>query len=552
MTSCLRTYCSGLRCSLWLSLLIMFLLIISANSQTPAGKSEWRIKYVSADHVYLDGGRLSGLAVGDTLAVRSDSLRLARLAVVFIADYSASCKILEQTTSLNPGDVVIRISPARPKETAAAAEDTLQTQKPPQAPQKRQPVRKPVKKRDVTRLSGSVSAQGYFLIDDSDAGLDFLQPTLRVRLRVRNLWDKGYELRLRTRSRYNQRSRSYSNDVPESEWRNRLYEASFVMNQGERRFNFALGRIIPTALSGVGYLDGMQLQLNMTRKFSAGVLGGTRPDLRTSGFSSNIRKFGGYLKLEGGSPAALWSQATLGLSGEYNGNTVSREFLAWNSRISSDRWAIFHSAEVDVNRDWRKEKAGSSTSWSGGYLSGRYTIRRSLTLGIIADTRKNYWTYEIRSLADSLFDDALRRGLRFYVNLRGLSNTHLNINIGQRKRDGDSRGTSSLSLSLRKQGLLFRTLGMDLNASGFSGPNISGDNYYGGLSLNFRGGQSLRFGSGQYNYRLKDIDLLQENNWLRLEIFWPASRFYLNGSAEMSRGDNLAGSRSLLEIGYRL
>ncbi|MCB0295568.1 MAG: hypothetical protein KDG51_10115, partial [Calditrichaeota bacterium] len=77
------------------------------------------------------------------------------------------------------------------------------------------------------------------------------------------------------------------------------------------------------------------------------------------------------------------------------------------------------------------------------FISGRYQVSQPLTLGLTFDNRQNYWTYEIQSLADSLFDDALRTGLRANLSLRLPGNTNLFANGGFRKRESDKEATYS-------------------------------------------------------------------------------------------------------------
>ena len=73
----------------------LFLILIIATSifsqeETPVMK----VKYLSAEYVYIDAGTARGLAVGDKLIVRNESGIVADLEIAFISENSASCKML--------------------------------------------------------------------------------------------------------------------------------------------------------------------------------------------------------------------------------------------------------------------------------------------------------------------------------------------------------------------------------------------------------------------------------------------------------------------------
>lgn len=531
---------------------IWLILTFALAAQEPA--AGFKIKYLTAEYVYLDAGSSAGLAVGDVLyVVRSQEQVIAKIEVVFVAENSASCKILSSQKSIQAGDAAVVVKqkekPARESVEKPEAEAPLLAEpEPAPAPRRRERTYG-----SSMRLSGSISAQYYHLEDRTANNLDFTRPALRVNLRARRLFGKELTLRLRSRTYHNMRTRSYNLGVPEDEWRNRVYELSLSYEEPAAPVNFRMGRIITNFISGVGYIDGGQLQYNLSRSLRMGAFAGTQPNWRTSSFQTTVTKYGGYFNFSSGNYQTRYFESTLAGATERNTGMVSREFLYLQNTLNfGARLNLFQSAEVDVNRDWRKEKVGQSVSLSSLYLSGRYRVSSGLTLGMIFDNRKNYWTYEIRTLADSLFDDALRTGLRGNISLRLPGSSYLYANAGVRKRQGDPETTRSFSAGFNTSNLLLRGFFLQLNAAGFSGPLTEGYNGAAQIGQSFSAGHRLAIEYGTYAYTIANPDESRTNHWARAYadlMLW--RHLFISGQYEYAWGQDLNGQRILAEIGYR-
>ncbi|NIR65954.1 MAG: hypothetical protein GWN00_26100, partial [Aliifodinibius sp.] len=170
-------------------------------------------------------------------------------------------------------------------------------------------------------------------------------------------------------------------------------------------------------------------------------------------------------------------------------STVSREFFYIRNSFSKERRLfLYQSAEIDLNRDWRKELAGETLSFSNLFFSARYRFNRWLTTGITLDNRKNYWTYEVRTISEELFDNSFRRGLRGTVSLRLPGHYFIYGNAGIRKLETNSESTYSYTGGLRKANFLVNRLSIGLNYAGFS------NQFTDGYTATFRIGKSFRHG----------------------------------------------------------
>lgn len=167
---------------------LFFLILALATmllAQEQDKQTRFPVKYLSAEYVYLDGGKAKGLNPGDQLAVvRGKDRVIAKIEVVFAADFSASCKVVFSREDIKPGDVAMLIE--QKPETPAEAPEPEATEEPSVASDA--PAPKPAearKSQKSARVSGSASLQYFHLNDLTGAGLDFSQPTFRISLRAR-------------------------------------------------------------------------------------------------------------------------------------------------------------------------------------------------------------------------------------------------------------------------------------------------------------------------------------------------------------------------------
>jgi len=474
------------------------------------------------------------------------------LQVNYVSEYSASCQIIFTNTEIKQGDLATLISEKESAPTALvvpAISDTVT---------KKTELKSAVPSRSRARtrspFSGIVSLQYYSWNDLSESGLNYTQPTLRLSLRGRQLWGKSYNLRVRARLRHNQRSRELHSNAPEQEWRNRIYEISFSYDDVNAGFNYQIGRIISNKFSGIGYIDGLLLQYKMTPKVRAGVFGGAQPQWQYGNFQTSIQKYGGYLNYLTGDYNTNRFESTLALAGEYHGSTVSREFVYFqNSLYLLKSWTIFQSAEVDINRAWRKDISGENIALTNLFISAQWNLSRRLSIGVMYDNRKNYLTYETRTFAEELFDEALRQGFRGTINLILPNNYRIFGNAGLRKRETDVETTKSFAGGLSKINFLIPNLRVFINAAGFSNFYTDGFNYSFLLGRYFKKIINFDVGYGGYQYSLKAQNQNRVNQWVRLNALGDIiNNFFWSGQYEYNWGEDLKGHRILMEIGYRL
>ncbi len=531
--------------------ILLLLIVLWAGS----GFAEtFKITNMRGEQVYISGGARDGLRVGDLVEIHRGGRKVADLQIEFVADNSAVCRIIKTLNTIRVGDQAIPVKDPEP--SAAPSEkpaDSLAASPDNGANTAASNTRKTTGRRRGMRTSGSISAQYYAFDDKTPGNRDFRQPTFRLNFRARQMWDRDIAFRVRTRSRYDQREQSLSETIPASEWNNRLYELSLYYNDRNVPFNWRLGRMYSNHISTVGYLDGVQLQGNLSPQLGMGILAGTVPNRRTSAFDSKIQQYGVYTTVQTGDPRESQLQLTLAGAMSYAEGEINREFLYLftNYQVGS-RFSLYHSSELDINRGWRKELAGESATLSNLFISGRVALNNSVALGLSYDDRQNFWSYSTRSLADSLFDDATRRGMRMNASLKLPGRIRVYTNGGFRKRSGESREAWSYGGGISQHGLLWPGFGISLRGSGFDNRINQGNQGSFTLRQSFRSGHWFSYSAGNYYYKLRDGGGKRLTRWHRIYGYFDLmQQFFLTGEIEFNSGEDLDGRRYWVELGYR-
>jgi hypothetical protein len=532
---------------------VIFIITIMALATIFAEQIEktFSIKYISAEHIYINGGRNDGLETGDTLKVLSDGRDIALIQVVFVADNSSSCDILSSQQAISLDDKVSIQLTAEAREEPVVPDDTGKTETVPQpSPEPSIPLKK---SQPFASFHGRVAFQVYHYDDKNPANLDFTQPTMRINLETRDLGGKDIGFRLNMRSRQDSRTRSYNDEVAKNEWINKIYELSFSIGGDDSDYRFMAGRIIPRGISGVGFIDGVLLERSLTGSFTAGLFAGTLPQWQYAEFQTSLQKYGLFAGFRKGDLSILRLETSLALTAEYHSSTVSREFIYIRNYIGvKNKLRIYQSADIDINRDWRKDKTGSTLSLSNLYITAKYPVGRWFDASLSFDNRKNYFTYDTRTIDERIFDDNTRQGLRGNIYLKLPANFRLNGGAGVRNLNDQSKSAYSYNAGIRKSNITSQMFFVSANVVTFTTDYTDGLNFNARLGKYTRRGDQVAFSYGIYRYDYNSTASTRKSQWygfnLNARIY---RRYYLFTDYQYNSGDDLNGHKVLAEIGYR-
>jgi hypothetical protein len=524
------------------------LVLLAASAR--AGEIRLDVRYRSAGTVYLAGGSADGLVVGDQLSVLSKGQAIGDLEVVFLAEHSASCKVLRETQPVKAGDAAVI-----QKAAIAAPETTTVEVAPAATPSILPGMQENARTEPVpwARARGGVSFGWNKLWDDTANAFDFEQRNGRLDV---GLWDIGglpLQFNARARSRQDIRANPPGfQSIPSDERRDRLYELALRYDPRGGRFSFEAGRIGVSSL-GIGYLDGATAEVRAFRSLRLGGFFGNRADVeRYTDFQSG-QKYGGYLRLAAG--GAYWpgnyDALVFGVR-EMAGSEVSREYLGYQGRFVAKGFNFSQWIEMDLLRGWRETPEGKKTQLSNVSLAASYRLTPGSSVAVSYDQRRNYRTAETRSVPDILFDTFLHQGFRGSVDAARSGGIGGSAFFGVRLQDQQSATAYSYGGGVRHPNMLSTHLSGSLDASGFTNGSTNG---YQGSARIGRLTKSVMtdLSWGFSSYLLKGATSARRlNQWLRLSARCELARgFWLYGEGEYANGDDVKGPRAALEIGYR-
>lgn len=523
--------------------------LCSAGLGFSAAARDFQVRYVSADHVYLDGGASDSLAQGDTLQVLRGNDPTGRITVEHASEHSAACRVITEPRSIRVGDTARMLDPRGTAMTASGPPDpvalanrsaiTSPATPPPPEPQA-----------PWADVAGNVSFQWYRFDSEGPSGVRHDQPTLRFNIKARRLLGREMTFHAKGRARHDTRQRG-DHSTAEEEWNSRLYTFSLTYGGAGAPVTWQIGRLLSNALAPTGPVDGVLIDGRLSPVIRAGAFGGTLPDVHGVVPGSEFHKYGIFVRASRGEfGLSRWS-AVAAATAEYRGSTVSRQYVYHQADWQSGRrWSVYEGIEIDLNNGWRREGASAAVSLTNARVSLAYRPTDPMSVTVSYDNRRNFRTWSTRSVADSLFDTAFRNGLRANAHLKLGSGWSASGNVGRRHREGDNDVTWSWGGGVSCSDFLIRRLFMNSQVSGFSSPNATGLNPSATLRQVFRGGHQVSLGGGAYRYVPGATGTRRASYWARVDATrYMTARVYLNGQFEHDWGDEPRGNRIQAELG---
>jgi hypothetical protein len=527
---------------------LCMLLLVAASS--PAEQITTTVKYVTPTRVYLDAGSLQGIQNGNRGSIVRGETLIAKIEVSFVAERSSSCDILESHETIKVGDraqitIESTAPPVEPEEEIETSPTYVETE----------PSRAPLETttaKPVNRISGRVGVQYVAQRNLSEFNNDYQQPSLLMNLTVDNLFDTHHNLAVRFRSRRNIRDRRTGN-LDKTDWDNRIYELSIGYDSPNSPIGYRLGRVYSNRFSAMGYLDGGLISYRANEVLTLGIFGGAQPDQQYSFSSANETKAGIYAAFEKGDYHTNRIDATVALAGQYVSGQISREFLYQQVNLSLRQKLIaFQSAEININRGWRKTAAGSSFQLSNILVNLQYRFTRSLNASVGYDNRQNVYTWDNRSVPDSLFDDHRRQGYRVGASIRLPENLRLSLSGYFRSIGNNENSSEFYSTALNAVNVLKSGVSSGIRIASFNNP------YSNGIQASFNASRyffrrlnlGATLGKSQYTLDAASQDITAD--WLRINASYFFTRYvYASANAETYRGDDIEYNQVFVDVGVR-
>ncbi|HEX4954156.1 MAG TPA: hypothetical protein VF017_12260 [Thermoanaerobaculia bacterium] len=524
---------------------------ISPAEPAPAPAAP-RVRQVLAEAVYLDSGRSAGLAQGQRLEVMREGAVIAVLEIEHIASRSASCRVISATGTIQPGDAVVP-GPLPPGAVAAVEPAPGSGASSSGAREPKRTARKAPAEPLWADLSGSVALRVQAFQDGSDAGRDLTQTAAIINLNARHLGGSPHQFRLRMRGGQDRITRTSGST--ETRPNERLYEMSLLYEPPEGRISYQLGRLAAGPQVGFDYLDGVLGEVRLKPNHAVGAFYGRRSRVEDLALDGTGQAYGAFFHYQRRKPEEpFYAEVVVAGIGEYRGGEVNREFLSiYGSQGSGSRWSLYERVEVDFNRNWRQDSTGASQQLSNLLLAATYSVNKSLRLGLSYDERRQILTLDDRETPESRFDDALREGLRLSAYFGSGKGLRGNASVGLRRRQGSPEESLTYNGSLYHSNVFGWNLLVGADYSAFSGETSDGQRVGIRFQKYFKSGHDLELNLGRATTTIGLTGEERQSQWIRLSgTAQLGRRFFLLGEIESTQGDDAAGERLFLQLGYRL
>lgn len=322
--------------------LVLATLLLAAARPLPAQGVRARVSYRTRETVFVTAGRAEGLAVGDTVTVlRADDSVLTAAVVVSVAQHTASARLLGQDGAVAAG-LAVTFTP-HPADTLAP--DSAGLASPPDsavaqdlgyavAPlnEARAPPR---------RWSGGVHLEQY--ASNSGASSELRTQQTVAALDLDAPIAPGVNLRVRSTTRW--RSGASLSTVGTPAVTTIPYQLEARIAPAGAAWSATLGRFVPRAAMGLGYLDGAAVEVRVAPAHRLGLVGGFVPKADRLRFSTDTKRVGAFWAFGSGAPLA----GSLSAAADWSGGERRRTEIAGQTSWRASSAVRVHAyTEVDL------------------------------------------------------------------------------------------------------------------------------------------------------------------------------------------------------------
>ena len=550
-------------------------------------RAEYRVKYVAAGAVYLEGGRNLGLAEGMKFLVKhapqtrvgkgqgSDDPKpdqpagapvIAQIRVSSVAQISAVCEVLDQKEEIRVGDIAYM----EPSEVEAVAQQEAlsPTRKYPQVvtftegdpldEEARESVPRPPLP-EINRARGRIGLEYGGLSTSGPDSVFTNQFGLIVQTNITRINGTYWNLNGYWRGRLNTRSGPAGlqtlNDLI-----NRTYTLSMTYANPDSHWVAGFGRLYLPWATSLDTIDGGYFGRRVSKTVTVGVFGGSTPDPASWDYNPNRRIAGTFVNLEGGSFDATRYTFTVGAGASSIGSfRPDRPFVFTEAGVSYGRYLAVYEALL---ADRPKIQVANGTGVAVTNLTNTAGISRSfLTVHVqpasrlSVDLNYNYFrdfpTFDLSLVSTGLVDKLLFQGLSVGASLEVIKHLTLYSSLGRSSQSGDVRHSWNQMYGLTL-GQIWRTgIRADARYTKFNSSFASG--YYEALFLsrNFRDNLRCEVRAGQQNL-ISPYTRQTSYRGLGTTLDWtPGAHFFVGLNFDVQRGVLQNYSQWFMSFGYR-
>lgn len=337
-----------------------------ANSAPTPVRSEFRVRYVSGDSVYIDAGRDAGLTEGTKVILKenpasADAAKekvlepgvLARLQVVAVASTSAVCQVTASTREIVAGDTLwlpddeianevtknaLGNTRAYPMVVSFNLGDPLDEEVREAIP------RPPLPEINQTRLRFGFDISSIRGLGSQGSSSTTFGAVLRADVtRIHGTyWNLDGYWRGRVESTSPPAQASIQDLI------DRTYQMSLTYINPQARWTAGVGRLYLPWASSLEAIDGGYFGWRTSTENTIGIFGGSTPDPAAWNYNPRRKIAGAFFNTEGGDFEGWRRSSTFGGGVALLGWTVDRPFVFTQNDISYKHvFSLYHAMQID-------------------------------------------------------------------------------------------------------------------------------------------------------------------------------------------------------------
>ncbi len=542
----------------------------TASTGQASVRSEFHVRYINGNDVYIDGGRDAGIAANMQLVLKQDPNKpatdpmnkalepgvIARLTVISVASSSAVCEINASARALNTNDVV---SLPNAEVEKIVAENTLgNTRKYPMVvsfstgdpldEEVREEVPRPPLP-EVNQIRGRIGFDmstihqlGQSPFTSTAYGGVFRADFTRILGTHWNL--NGYwRGQLRTSSSATQ---STLQDVM-----NRTYLMNLTYVNPDSSWTAGIGRLYLPWASSLEAIDGAYVADQFGGHTVASVFAGSTPDPTAWNYNPQRRIGGVLFNVHGGDFDSFRYSTTAGVGVELMKWTINRPFAFTENSFSFKRiFSIYHAMQVD-RPTANPSMPAVGTGLGQSLLSLRVQVHPRVVLDVTDTYFRDVPTYDPTLVGTGLLDKYLYQGINGGARIEFPKHITGYFSLGQSSNSSDPKSSMNKMFGATMSNIWRTGLQADARYSKFDSSFASGTyttftltrDLLDNLRVNLQAGRYSYVSSAAANSKSQFINLFVDTNL--------GSRLFLESQFTAQRGGSLNYNQWTTTLGYR-
>ena len=533
-------------------------------------KTDFHVKYVAEDAVYIDGGKSAGLAEGMVLALKhagdptangSDLANrpvVAEVAVVSVSNTSAVCEVRSKNADIQRGDVaqlsqgdqdklvqMRTLGPTRkyPQVIAFSEGDPLDEEVRASVPKPPLP--------EVNRARGRIGLDYTYISSRGSTVINSSQTGGVVRADITRIGGSYWNLNGYWRGRLNIRSASTTSPQPQSVFDlvNRTYTIGLTYVNPQSHFTAGVGRLYLPWAPSLDTIDGGYGGLKLGKHTTIGIFGGTTPDPASFDYNQDRRLAGSFVAFEGGSFDRLRFTSTEGIAVSAIEWREDRQFIFSENGLFYKRFlSIYHSAQADKQR---LPTGGTTEGLSRSFATLRIQPFSRLSFDVNHNYFRDVPTFDANLVGTGLLDKFLFQGLSAGARVELPGHISVYNNFGQSSKSGDARSSLNQLYGVTIAKLWFTGIRGDVRYSKFNSSFGQGNYRAASISRSFSEAMRIEITAGRQDF-ISSLGIATNYKLLGSTIDLNlGGHYFLESGFNMQRSSQQNFDQWLMTMGYR-